>query len=115
LALIAVVASTYGVTRLGGWLWLAESVLIGLTTIGLIAYVASDDPYGAPVVTGSRWERQDAQGATVAAVVLGGVAVIAAIGAAFSVNRRWLAIGTFAVAILALGWLGFAFIVNSVD
>jgi hypothetical protein len=116
LALIGVAVAMPGGARLARWVWLGQTVLMGVTTLGLVVYVSSDDPHRTLLSPVSRWEANPgSQGLTIAAVVCGGIAMIAALAVVVSAfTRRWPAAGALAVSSLALGLQGLAFIANAV-
>lgn len=88
---------------------------MAVTTVGLGAYVNSDDPTRI-FDAASRWDTHPRFHAiTLTAVVLGVVAVLVAMAMASAFPRRSWALGALAVTSLALALEGYACIVNTVD
>ena len=91
---------------------LVQAAGVALATVGLVLYVQTEDSYRDNGM--SRWDAYGAHSATVAAVILGCVAVVLLI-AAWIVRRRVPAMAAFVVSIVAGFALTAATMANSVN
>jgi hypothetical protein len=89
-----------------------HAALLGVSTLGLTVYVASEDDYRRGGI--SRWEAYDAEALTVAAIAIGLVAAVALVGACAR-RRPGLAVAGFLVSAVALALQFVAFLANSLN
>jgi hypothetical protein len=90
----------------------AQAALLGVSTLGLTVYVASEDDYRRGGI--SRWEAYDAEALTIAAIGIGLLAAIVLVGA--SAHRRpGLAVAGFIASAVALALQFVAFLANSLN